>query len=81
MHSKFGNFIVLKDFNDHVRSSTDEYEGVHGGMDRKSKIGMAKDSWSSQIALRWCFFKKDLEKLITSKSGCNSSAFDYVMVK
>lgn len=81
---KNGNCIVLGDFNGHVGSSQDGYEGVHGGYGygERNRAGerVLEFADSFDMIIGNTFFKKENEKLITFKSGGNSTVLDYVLL-
>ena len=84
MQSKKENCIALEDFNGHVISLIHKYEEIRGGYGRRirnvdgEKLEFTE---SFDMVVGHTFFKKDSKKLITIKTGGNSSIIDYVVIK
>ena len=83
VQSKNGNCIVLRDFIGLVGNWIDGYEGVHGkqGWGIRNNDGEIKILRIFKMVVSDTFFKKDSKKLITFRSGVNSSVIVYALVK
>ena len=80
-----GECLVLGDFNGHVGSQADGFNGVHGGYGwgSRNREGerVLEFADSFDMVVGNTYFKKEDEKLITFKSGTNATTIDYVLVK
>ena len=79
------NFIVMEDFNGHVGSSINGYEGVHAGFgwgERNKEVeNVLEFADSCGMIVGNTYFQKDIEKLIKYKSIGNSTVLDYTLFK
>jgi len=75
---------VMSDFNGHVGTFTNGYDGVHGGFGwgQRNRDGerMLDLADSCDLLVGNTFFKKDAEKLITYKSGDRATMIDHMLV-
>ena len=85
VQARGGKCILLGDFNGHVGSSADGYEGVHGGhgLGERNREGerILELADSFGMVVGNTFFTKKDDKLITFKSGENATTIDYILVQ
>jgi hypothetical protein len=77
-------FIVLGDFNGHVGSKNEGYEGIHGGNgfgDRNDEgEALLEFAMSFDLMVANTLFMKEPAKLVTYESGPVKTVVDYILV-